>query len=261
MTNYYSQEVCTPARASLLTGRYPFKTGLQFGAVEAAGKMYLRIEETLLPRVLKEKGGYINYIIGKWNLGHEYAKYLPTARGFDYFLGFLDGHNYYWSKKNPIEPTYTDFMYANTQCYNLYNGSDMGTYATRLYGDKAVDVIKAHDFSAAPMFLYFATQAGHDPFTDTDDAYSTGITSDLVGSDRFKQVSSRVVGVKRQQYAMQLMILDDTVNDIYNALDEVGQLSNTYFIVTSDNGGCYAEGGKNGPLRGSKGSLYEGQFV
>ncbi len=87
LSNYYSQEVCTPARASLMTGRYPFHAGLQFGVIKPRDDFGLSIGETLLPEVLKSYGSYTNYILGKWNLGHCSPEYLPTARGFDYFMG------------------------------------------------------------------------------------------------------------------------------------------------------------------------------
>jgi len=74
----------------------------------------------------------------------------------------------------------------------------------------------------------------------------------------YKKVMEKVTGRKRRQYAMSLILLDEAVSDVYDALDANDQLDNTYIIFASDNGGCYEAGGKNGPLRGTKGSLYEG---
>ena len=67
-----------------------------------------------------------------------------------------------------------------------------------------------------------------------------------------------MVGDKRQQYAMSLVVLDNAVSELYRALEEANQLSNTYIIFASDNGACLYGGGKNAPLRGSKGTLFEG---
>lgn len=72
------------------------------------------------------------------------------------------------------------------------------------------------------------------------------------------QIKTNVVGDKRQQYAMSLVMLDNAVADLYKALEETNQLSNTYIIFASDNGACLYGGGKNAPLRGSKGTLFEG---
>ena len=67
LTNYYSQEVCTPARASLLTGRYPITIGMQYGDVDPSENWGLPLDETLLPEILQEEG-YKTYAVGKWNL-------------------------------------------------------------------------------------------------------------------------------------------------------------------------------------------------
>jgi membrane-anchored protein YejM (alkaline phosphatase superfamily) len=75
------------------------------------------------------------------------------------------------------------------------------------------------------------------------------------------QIMDNVVGRKRRQYAMHLALLDDAVSSIQTALDDKGILDNTYIIFTSDNGGCYMSGGRNGPLRGTKGSLFEGKYA
>ena len=72
------------------------------------------------------------------------------------------------------------------------------------------------------------------------------------------QIKTDVVGDKRQQYAMSLVVLDNAVAELYQALEEANQLSNTYIIFASDNGACLYGGGKNAPLRGSKGTLFEG---
>ncbi len=186
LSNYYSQESCSPARSALLTGRYPISTGMQYGSVEPTYEYGLNSEETLLPEVLRDSGGYKNYILGKWNLGHYNPKYLPTARGFDYFLGFLDGHNYYWSKRDPSCSTYWDFMYSDSVCYDLYDGADRETYSTTLYGQKAVDAITSHDFASNPLFMYLAVQAAHDPFSDLDTQYADGITEKYVGTERYE---------------------------------------------------------------------------
>ncbi len=266
MSQYYSQELCSPARASLLTGRYPLSIGMQFGTIQLSEPFGLDVRETLFPQVLKSLGGYTSYIIGKWNLGHYCPQLLPTARGFDFFIGYLDGLNYYWSKRNPSSDKYQDFMYSDSRCYDKYDGPDLADYSSMLYADKAVRVIQEHDYATSPMFLYFSAQAVHDPFTDYEsdeggDAHLEGISAVLVGDERMRIVRETVVGGKRQQYALALSVLDLAVDQIYRALESTGQLYNTYIIFTSDNGGCHSSGGKNGPLRGTKGSLFEGIFI
>jgi arylsulfatase A-like enzyme len=256
MSNYYTQESCTPARAALLTGRYPLSLGMQLTSINAYQTNALDSEEALLSDVLKT-AGYTSYHLGKWNLGHYHPKYLPTARGFDYFLGYGDGQTYYWSKKNPKLSQFTDLTYGNSSCYSGYDGEDRHDYSTFLYRDKAVKAIEQHDYESSPMFMYVAFQAVHDPFYDYDE-FTSGIPPEYLGDDLYAQVMSEVAGRKRRQYAMALYLLDGAVETIYDALNAQGQLDNTYIIFTSDNGACYGGGGKNGPYRGSKGSLWEG---
>jgi arylsulfatase A-like enzyme len=183
---------------------------------------------------------------------------LPTARGFDHFIGFLNGQNYYWSKKYPLESQYTDFMYSDSDCYSAYNFSDMSTYSSVLYRDKAVQAINAHDFSTNPMFMYLAVQAVHDPFNDLDAEFSDGIPASYLDSSMYTHIRDTIVGRSRQQYAMALYILDSSVKTVVEAMAARDQMQNTYVIFASDNGGCYQAGGRNGELRGSKGSLFEG---
>ena len=168
--NYYTQESSTPARASLLTGRHPLTLGLQkfeHSVVETGG---LALDETTLAEVLKDNG-YTTYLYGKWNLGNKSPRYLPTSRGFDEFLGFLDGYNNYWSKLNPTYMSYTDFIFSDKKCFNVYDGWDANVYSTTLYKDKAVATIAAHDSRSGPMFLLMSFQAAQNPFADSNPDY------------------------------------------------------------------------------------------
>jgi len=60
--------------------------------------------------------GYATYMLGKWHLGHYSPRALPTARGFDYYLGFLTGETHYWSKKVPKDNHYFDLLESNSSC-------------------------------------------------------------------------------------------------------------------------------------------------
>ena len=254
--NYYAQEVCTPARASLLTGRHPLSIGMQYSIIMPTTAWGLGIEEKTIADVLGD-AGWKTHALGKWHLGHYSPRYLPTARGFDTFLGYLSGENYYWSKHNPDHDLFTDFMYSDKDCYTPYDEDDLHTYSTFLYRDKAISIIQDHNDTESSLFLYLAFQAVHDPFMDKSH-YSKGIPKEYLGDGVLDKIQEGVVGHKRRQYAMALSLLDDAVGDIHDALDTKGILNSTYIIFTSDNGGCYIAGGKNGPLRGTKGSLFEG---
>ena len=147
-----------------MTGKYALSLGLTDEEIGASKYVGLPLDETTLADVLKDNG-YTNYIIGKWNLGNSSPRYLPTARGFDYHFGYLDGFTSYWSKYDPnFLEEYRDMMYSDSKCYYQYDSDDIDHYSTHLYQDKAVAVINEHDYDKGPMFLYLSFQAVHGPF-------------------------------------------------------------------------------------------------
>src|SRR5499433_1905584 len=96
LQQFYVQPMCTPTRAALMTGRYPFRYGLQTAVIPAGAKYGLATDEWLLPQALKE-AGYTTAIIGKWHLGNADQKYWPRQRGFDYQYGALIGEIDYFT--------------------------------------------------------------------------------------------------------------------------------------------------------------------
>src|SRR5215510_4139905 len=96
LEQFYSQQICTPSRAALMTGRYPLRYGLQMAVIPSAGRYGLATDEWLLPQVLKD-AGYRTAIVGKWHLGHADRKYWPRQRGFDYQYGPLLGEIDYFT--------------------------------------------------------------------------------------------------------------------------------------------------------------------
>jgi arylsulfatase A-like enzyme len=200
---------------------------MQYGMVGTSDGWSLDLSETLVSEVLQDNG-YSTYMIGKWHLGHYSPKCLPTARGFDYFLGYLGGEIYYWSKRVGDGTIFHDFIYSNSECYAPYNGSDLHTYSTYLFRNKAIDVIEGHDYST-PLFLYLSFQAVHSPFYEID-LFSSGVPEEYLDSDVLSEIRRTVVGHNRRQYAMHLWLMDQAVERIVNATHTAGQHHNTYFI-------------------------------
>lgn len=169
----------------------------------------------------------------------------------------LNGESNYWSKRNLDHEEYRDFLVANQQCYSPYLEEDLHEYSTHIYRDKAIDIIQTHD-ETEPLFLYLSFQAVHDPFGDIYDTHDNGVESNYLAPSVHSKIISTIKGTKRQQYTMALNIMDQAIGDIMQALKDKEMYQNTFVIFSSDNGGCYGGGGMNGPLRGTKGSLFEG---
>jgi arylsulfatase A-like enzyme len=260
LNNYYSQEMCTPSRAALMTGRYPIRYGWQFGVVNSLEDTGLGLNETTIADALNYFGGYTTHMIGKWHLGQGSPRYLPTARGFDYYFGYLGSAEYYWSKRmigDEVEK-FHDFIYSDKECYYGYNGHDAKHYSTHLYQDTAISIINNHDFTDSPLYLYLSFQAVHEPFIDANDTYPDGIPQHYVAESAYDYIQATFPGETEKQYYMSLSVMDGAVEKIFAAVDDAGQLEKTYFIFASDNGGCASGGGRNYPLRGEKGGLWEG---
>ena len=152
LEQFYAQPMCTPTRAALMTGRYPFRYGLQTLVIPSGYTYGLPTDEWLLPQALKE-AGYETAIIGKWHLGHADSKYWPRQRGFDYQYGPMIGEiDYFTHEQHGV----TDW-YLNNKLLK-----EPG-YSTTLLGNAAVKLIDAHNVTV-PLYLYLTFNAPHTPY-------------------------------------------------------------------------------------------------
>lgn len=244
LEQFYVQPMCTPTRAALMTGRYPFRYGLQTLVIPTPGKYGLPTDEWLLPQALKEVG-YRTEMIGKWHLGHADRKYWPRQRGFDYHYGAVLGEiDYYTHASSNIRDWYRDNKPVKEE-----------GYVTQLLGKDAVARIMGHD-PKAPLFLYLAFTAPHAPYQAPKEYL-----------DRYKDISDPT----RRAYAAMISCMDDEIGKVVAALEKKKMRDNTLIVFMSDNGGntlAMFSGdadvsnlklpADNGPYRGGKGQLYEG---
>src|SRR5215469_6227821 len=150
-TQFYVQPMCTPTRAALMTGRYPFRYGLQTIVMPTAAGYGLDTTEWLMPQCLKE-AGYKTAIIGKWHLGHADKKYWPKQRGFDYQYGAMIGElDYFTHDEHGVVDWFRDNKPVREKGY------------TTLLGDDAVKYIQAQDRNK-PFYLYLTFNAPHTPY-------------------------------------------------------------------------------------------------
>ncbi|CAM9346631.1 unnamed protein product, partial [Laminaria digitata] len=268
LTRYYTNNICTPARASVMTGRDSFRTGMQFEELDNFMPWGLPLDEVTLAERFKH-AGYNTHMVGKWNLGMFAEDYYPFNRGFDTFLGYLGpletyyGHDEAYTKRGRSQ-TYSDFGYGDKDGYMDYTTNTTrqgprfkGIYSTSLSGDRAITIASEHqvaneaDSTDDPLFLYLAFQAAHGPMDVPEDWMFT--------EDQLKTLDSiEADNELRMDFVKIVYYLDITIRRIFDELDAMGMLDNTLVVLASDNGGCPSSGGSNYPYRGFKHTMFEG---
>eukprot|EP00752_Nemacystus_decipiens_P016039 g14340.t1 len=120
MKEYYSMQICTPARASLMTGRYVVRYGLQYSVIQPGAPWGLPLNEKIFPQYMKD-AGYETHMIGKWHIGSYTHSHIPSQRGFDTYLGYLNDEEMYWTHQswtaNLHGRKFFDFGFGNATGY------------------------------------------------------------------------------------------------------------------------------------------------
>jgi len=265
---YASCPVCSPTRASILTGKHPARLNItdwipgydpkDRPLLGTTDKHELPLTELTLAERLKEEG-YATSFFGKWHLGE--PGYFPEDQGFDLNIG---GH---WAG----QPASYFYPYKNKRTRwdvpNLENGQE-GEYLTDRLTEEALQFI--NNKKEQPFLLYLAYYSVHTPIQakpSLEEKYSKK-REELFEDESPTFIQERTAQSRIQQnnpaYASMVQSIDESVGSIRRHLESLGIADNTVIFFTSDNGGLSTLPNKRAaptsslPLRAGKGWLYEG---
>ena len=231
-TDFYSSSpVCTPSRASLMTGCYARRVSMHEDATGhwvliPRSRRGLNPDELTLPEALKTRG-YSTACIGKWHLGDQPA-HLPTAHGFDFYYGIPYSNDMQSERRgDPPLPLVLGGKVIEAP-------ADQASL-TKRYTEKAIEFLEKN--RSNPFFLYLPHTFPHLPLFASTDFHG-------------KSANGR--------YGDTVEEIDWSTGEILDCLDRLDLAKNTLVIFTSDNGSNGRNGGSNAPLAGSKGSTMEG---
>ena len=244
LDQFYAQPKCSPSRAALLTGIYPYKMSMQRGSIGDFRPTGVPTILPTLPQLLK-RAGYSTHLVGKWHVGYCHEDYTPNKRGFDTFFGALSQQADHYTRIHEINR----FIGAG---YDLWRNGNIsyegkGKYSTHLWEEETISLINSMN-SSSPWFIQLAPTAAHTPF-QAPDQYSKLYV---------KQRKNKWNGTYDDEIVRKGMVtsLDESVGKIVDVLKSKGLYDNTVIVFSSDNGAGLHAG--NAPLRGKKGEIFEG---
>jgi arylsulfatase B len=245
----YAYRFCSPSRGAFLTGRYAWRlpqTRCNF--IPAYIQDGTPLGYTMLPARLAA-AGYVSTHAGKWHQGCYAPQFLPRARGFNYTDGFLSGGEDHYSLAadlgvgncgNASAPAVRDAWAGDAPL-----PSAVGTWTAERFTAFAVTQIATHAarHGDAPLFLYAALHNTHAP---------------LEAPQRFLDLYPGVNFTAQRAYYAMVSAVDESIGNVTGALRAAGLWDNSLVVVMTDNGAPVTVGGSNYPLRGGKGSNWEG---
>ncbi len=231
---YATAPICTPTRASIMTGCYPSRVGLGT-PLHTPDTIGMHADEITLAELLKSRG-YATACIGKWHLGH-HPQFYPTRHGFDHYYGTPMGHCLKTEMMRK-RGDYSDLFLRDEESVPFPPFEEL----TRTLTEEAVNWIRANKQN--PFFLFLSHPMPHGP---------------VAASERFQGKS------KGGPYGDAVEEIDWSTGEILKTIEEQGLVEDTIVVFTSDNGACTNPWGvdakwfgSNAPFRGKKQQCWEG---
>ena len=278
--NYCGNAVCAPSRCVLMTGKHPGHAIVRSNkSMKPEGQFPIPASEVTIGELL-QKEGYVTGAFGKWGLGNVWSEGNPTKQGFNQFFGYncqAHAHSYYpatlWSdnelyklNNKPPVPGHASLPKgadpADPRSYDIFKGQD---YAPDRINDRALAFIRKN--KNKPFFLYYPTVIPHVALHVPDEELKPYLAQKWNDPPftRAKGYGYTPHFTPRAAYAAMISRVDRYIGNVLDLVKELGLEKNTIVVFTSDNGTTHLklevdydffESVK--PLRGLKGSLYEG---
>lgn len=233
---YVTAAVCSPSRAGFLSGQYQQRFGHEHNG-NGPDPFGLPTHVTIMPQHFKA-AGYTTGLVGKWHLGESRGK-QPLDRGFDWFVGHLEGGHPYNVPTDFEDPKQNRILEGRSPV-------KWNSYLTTYFGERAAEFI--HKNAQQPFFLFLSFNAPHTPMHPRE--------SDMPGLAHIKDE-------RRRKYASMMIAMDEAVGIVLDQLKSEGLDDNTLIVFFSDNGGPQpgdpsVNGSINRPLRSGKAQTFEG---